>query len=159
MLPHELWELIIDELSSDRPALRACGLTQWAWVLPTRRHLYRELSLWRASVYGQKPFRPILSRSRAIGTGIAGCVRAVSLVGVHLYLGATAEDGDMGNTDIPALETILSELPNVARLRLIEVDFKASQGCLHLMTQVLTTPFSRCSPYRGSRCCHLRSAN
>ena len=116
-LPPELWDHVIDELSSDPPSLRVCGLTQRAWVSSTRRHLFKAIRI-RGSA-DCKCFRDILLSSATLGTGISQHVSDVTLTKVRLRLGFSA---DSVTTDVPLLEEIFSNLPDVVCLRLDDVD-------------------------------------
>lgn len=118
-LPTELWEDIIDALSSNFPTLRACALTQRAWVPRTRRHLFKAVSL--KGVDRCRGFQHIIHSSSSIGTGVAQCVRDVTLTEVRLRLDVP-EDPEA--SDIPLLEEVLSALPNVDCLRLVGADVK-----------------------------------
>lgn len=112
VIPPELWEHIIDELASDYATLRACGLTQRAWVSSTRRHLFRAIELKGRGDY--KRFRDILLSSLSVGTDIARHVCEVTLTKAHVHLDPPAA---FKATDEELLEEIFSKLPNVTCLR------------------------------------------
>ncbi|KAH9916156.1 uncharacterized protein B0H18DRAFT_1124452 [Fomitopsis serialis] len=118
-LPPELWDPIVDELSSDRSALRAFSLTQRAWVASTRRRLFKAIEL-RGTERCER-FRDILISSSSVGTGVAQWVSDVTLSVVRLRLDVP-EDAEA--SDIPLLEETLSRLPNVDSLQLYDVDVK-----------------------------------
>ncbi|KAH9926814.1 uncharacterized protein B0H18DRAFT_1005721 [Fomitopsis serialis] len=118
-LPPELWDDIIDELSSNFPTLRACALTQRAWVPRTRRYLFKAVSL--KGVDRCRAFQYIIHSSSSTGTGVAQCVRDVTLTEVRLHLDVPE---DPVASDVPLLEEVLSALPNVNCLRLVGVDVK-----------------------------------
>ncbi|KAH9917326.1 uncharacterized protein B0H18DRAFT_38525 [Fomitopsis serialis] len=125
-LPPELWDYIIEESSSDRSALRACGLTQRAWVATTRRHLFKAIELKGAA--GCEQFLDIILSSSSIDTGITQCVCDVTLTKVRLRLDAL---DDREASDIPLIEEMLSRLPNIDCLRLVAVDVKCGPRKMH----------------------------
>ncbi|KAH9835345.1 uncharacterized protein C8Q71DRAFT_114450 [Rhodofomes roseus] len=118
-LPPELWDHVIDELSSNCPALRACGLTHRAWVASTRRHLFRAVKL--NTIAGCEQFRELVLASSSVGTGIAQYVCDVTLTKVRLRLD---RPDDPMVSNVPPLERTLSMLPNVSCLWLDDVDVK-----------------------------------
>ncbi|KAH9917301.1 uncharacterized protein B0H18DRAFT_1123651 [Fomitopsis serialis] len=118
-LPPELWDHVVNELSDDRLALQACGLTRRVWVASTRRHLFRAIELEESE--GCERFRDILVSSSSVGTGVARYVYDVTLRLVRLRLDVP-EDAEA--SDIPLLEETLSRLPNVDRLQLFDVNVK-----------------------------------
>lgn len=116
-LPPELWDPIVDELSSDRSAVQACSLTHRAWVASTRRHLFKAIELKGTDCC--RRFRDILISSSSIGTGVAQWVYDVTLSMIRLRLDVP-EDAEV--SDVPLLEETLSRLPNVDSLRLHAVE-------------------------------------
>ncbi|KAH9835334.1 uncharacterized protein C8Q71DRAFT_765252 [Rhodofomes roseus] len=118
-LPPELWDHVVDNLSSDRPSLGACGLTQRAWVASTRRHLFHAIMLKGTARCEQ--FRELILASSSTGTGIARYVCEVSLKDVCLHVHVSRLEYP-NTSDVPLLEKTLSLLPNVDCLCLWDVD-------------------------------------
>ncbi|KAH9835341.1 uncharacterized protein C8Q71DRAFT_765306 [Rhodofomes roseus] len=119
VLPPELWDHVVDNLSSDRPSLGACGLTQRAWVASTRRHLFHDIILKGTARCEQ--FRELIIASSSTGTGIARYVCDVMLKDVCLHVHVSRLEYP-NTSDVPLLEKTLSLLPNVDCLCLWDVD-------------------------------------
>ncbi|PBK93180.1 hypothetical protein ARMGADRAFT_1165417 [Armillaria gallica] len=123
-LPPELTDIIIDELSRDRPALKSCSLISKAFLPRSRIHLFRHVTLSLSSdsrrfcdLLSTAPFVAPLVKSLRIEEGKYDSDWS------DWSLWSAARDCQWVCND-PALPIILSSLPNLASLTIGAIYFK-----------------------------------
>ncbi|KZT70431.1 hypothetical protein DAEQUDRAFT_810608 [Daedalea quercina L-15889] len=147
-LPLEVWEDVIDHLHDDVESLRACSLTNRAWIPATRLHLFAQIEL-----CGERHclcFQDALKRSEAANTNIARHVRSIAVIGL-----AFCRLEDSRNPSYVRLRDIFSRLPNVYSLRLERVTIDVFPLLGH--SQSAFRPFSELFPFPALETLYMSS--
>lgn len=99
--PPELVEQIIDDIGNDPATLYACGLTCRTWTIPSRRHLFRVVTL----------------HSRARAKGLGELLAASNSGFVHMIHTVKLS----GQWNLPTIAELLSPLPRLENVDTLEL--------------------------------------
>lgn len=120
--PQDIFNLVIDELRPDGPALRSCSLVSRPWLHISRTHLLREITV---SVGDSDDSRDIARFTNALttmSTGFAYYIRSLVIEG-YATSGRLSRPRSYAYLNSGDLFTILDRLPNLNTLTLDHAKF------------------------------------
>ncbi|PIL23385.1 hypothetical protein GSI_14696 [Ganoderma sinense ZZ0214-1] len=119
-VPPELELIVLNHLLADKPALASCSLVCSRWLPPTRKHLFREITLKPTMRLNPTPFESFL-RTLEIAEetnpewAIGSCIEKLTIDG-SVWKGRLTPS-PMLTCSLSFLRRLLSKLPQLASLR------------------------------------------
>lgn len=125
VLPHELWDVILDHLHLDRPVLRTAALVCRSWVPTTRFHLFADIALSPKCVARAAGLNALLMSPLAT---LAPAVRRLALHGALVPVQLRNPGGAQHLTTLIGLVPALARLPRVKQLELSDLPLVLLDG-------------------------------
>ncbi|KAJ7889868.1 hypothetical protein B0H14DRAFT_2691129, partial [Mycena olivaceomarginata] len=125
VLPHELWDVILDHLHLDRPVLRTAALVCRTWVPTTRFHLFADIVLSPKCVARAAGLNALLMSPHAT---LAPAVRRLALHGALVPVQLRNPGGAQHLTTLIRLVPVLARLPRVKELELSDLPLVLLDG-------------------------------